>query len=66
MPPFTTATLLPWIALRRRDSTSGQRSSPFMVEAVPSVMESPNAMMAKASDGAVISTASRKNHDEIE
>ena len=51
MPPLTTATLLPWIALRRRDSTLGQRSSPFMVDAAPSVMESPNAMMAKASVG---------------
>ena len=35
-------------ACRRRDSTSGQRSSPFIVEAVPSVIESPNATIAKA------------------
>jgi len=34
-----------------------------MVEAVPSVMESPNAITANASAGPIISTASRKNHD---
>ena len=34
------------VACSRRDSTSGQRSSPFMVEAVPSVIESPNATIA--------------------
>ena len=46
MPALTTATRLPWIACSRRESTSGQRSSPFMVEAVPSVIESPKATIA--------------------
>ena len=36
-----------------------------MVEAVPSVIESPNATIAKLSDGAFISTASRKNQDAV-
>ena len=66
MPAFTTAMRLPYLAFSRRDSTSGQRSSPFMVEAVPSVMESPNATMAKLSPGTRISTASRKNQEAVE
>src|SRR5262249_13735358 len=46
-------------------STSGQRSSPFMVLAVPSVMESPNATTSLVSPGIIMSTASRKNHDAV-
>src|SRR5262249_42940221 len=47
MPALTTAMRLPCTACNRRDSTSGQRSSPFMVDAVPSVIESPKATIAK-------------------
>jgi len=36
-----------------------------MVDAVPSVIESPNATIAKLFAGAIISTASRKNHDAV-
>jgi hypothetical protein len=50
---------------RRRASTSGQRSSPFSVDSVPSVIESPNATTALASDGARMSSASRKNQDVV-
>ena len=39
-------------ARSRRASTSGQRSSPFMVEPVPSVIESPNATITCVSAGA--------------
>jgi hypothetical protein len=49
----------------RRASTSGQRSSPFIVEAVPSVIESPNATIARASAGASMSSASRKYQDAV-
>ena len=41
IPAFTTATRSPYAACSRRDRTSGHRSSPFRVEAVPSVIESP-------------------------
>src|SRR5712671_973257 len=41
MPALTTAILLPQTALSRRASTSGQRSSPFIVEAAPSLIGSP-------------------------
>jgi hypothetical protein len=36
-----------------------------MVEAVPSVIESPNATIAKLVAGAIISIASRKNHEAV-
>ena len=49
----------------RRASTSRQRSSPFIVEAVPSVIESPNATIARASAGAIMSSASRKYQDAV-
>src|SRR5215471_15754003 len=65
MPALTTATLLPNAPCRRRASTSGQRSSPFIVLAVPSVMESPNATTSLVSPGIIMSTASRKNHDAV-
>src|SRR6266853_6113010 len=65
MPALTTATLLPNARCSRRASTSGQRSSPFMVLAVPSVMESPNATTSPVSGGIIMSTASRKNHDAV-
>ncbi len=39
MPAFTTAYWLPYSAWTWRANTSGQRSSPLMVEAVPSVIE---------------------------
>src|SRR6266481_7835559 len=65
MPALTTATLLPNTQCSRRASTSGQRSSPFMVLAVPSVMESPNATTNPVSGGIIMSTASRKNHDAV-
>src|SRR5258708_1274711 len=65
MPALTTATLLPNARCSRRASTSGQRSSPFMVLAVPSVMESPNATTSPVSRGIIMSTASRKNHDAV-
>src|SRR6187397_711701 len=50
----------------RRASTSGQRSSPLMVEAVPSVIESPKATITAVSDGAIMSTASTKNQEVVE
>src|SRR5215471_14516349 len=63
MPSLTTEKRLPASACRRRAKTSGQRSSPFRVDAEPSVMESPKATIARVSDGAVMYTASRKYHD---
>src|SRR5437868_5694884 len=65
MPALTTAMRLPYAARRRRDSTSGQRSSPFIVEAVPSVMESPNATTARALLDALTSRASRKYQEAV-
>ena len=65
MPALITAARWP-AAASRRDSTFGQRSSPFMVEAVPSVIESPNATITLVSAGAIMSTASRKNHEAVE
>src|SRR5207245_9243977 len=65
MPALTTANLLPSIACSRRASTSGQRSSPFIVEAVPSVIESPNATIVYASAGTIMSSASRKNQEAV-
>ena len=65
MPALTTATRLPYCACSRRASTSGQRSSPFMVEAVPSVIESPKATMRRVAAGAFTSSASRKYHDAV-
>src|SRR5215468_998921 len=65
IPALTTAILLPNARCSRRDNTSGQRSSPFMVVAVPSVMESPNATINRVSAGIIMSTASRKNHDAV-
>src|SRR4051794_39261135 len=59
MPVLMTAALLP-AAPRRRESTFGQRSSPLSVEAVPSVMESPNATITGVPAGAIMSMASRK------
>src|SRR5258708_6898104 len=65
MPALTTENRLPYLAWRRRDSTSGQRSSPLMVDAVPSVIESPNATTTRVSAGAIMSTASRKYQDTV-
>src|SRR5215467_10016656 len=63
MPSLTTEYRLPDSACRRRAKTSGQRSSPFSVDAEPSVMESPKATITRLPDGAVMYTASRKYHD---
>jgi hypothetical protein len=52
--------------MKRRDRTSGHRSSPFSVDSVPSVIESPNAQTTTVVDGAIMSTASRKYHDVVE
>src|SRR5258708_40106375 len=65
MPALTTATLVPNARCSLRASTSGQRSSPFMVLAVPSVIESPNATTNPVSPVIIMSTASRKNHDAV-
>ena len=43
---------------------SGQRSSPLIVDPVPSVIESPNVTTVLA-PGTTISTASRKNQDVV-
>src|SRR5689334_4018225 len=56
---------LPCKACRRRARTSGQRSSPFIVVAVPSVIESPNATTTRVLAGAIMSSASRKYHDAV-
>src|ERR1700675_510333 len=68
MPSFTTAKRLPEAVCRRRAKTSGQRSSPFSVDAVPSVMESPNATITRVAGDAVICTSSKKYQevDDIE
>src|SRR3954454_14876633 len=65
MPAFTTAAPSPYAACNRRASAFGQRSSPFKVEAVPSVIESPYATIILVSAGARISTASRKYHEVV-
>ena len=65
IPALTTETRLPRTACRRRASTSGHRSSPFKVESVPSVIESPNATIAYASLGARMSSASRKYQEVV-
>ena len=52
-------------ACMRRDKTSGQRSSPFNVEAVPSVIESPSATMKRRRRGAIMSRASRKYQEVV-
>src|SRR5262249_18066185 len=67
MPELSTATRLgPNACCIRRASTSGHRSSPFIVDAVPSVIESPNAITTGVVDGAFMSIASRQNHDDVE
>src|SRR5947207_13497136 len=66
MPSFTTEYRLPVAACKRRAKTSGQRSSPFSVDAVPSVMESPNATITRVAGGAVISTSSKKYHEAVD
>ena len=63
MPSFTTTKRSPAVACRRRAKTSGQRSSPFNVDAVPSVIESPNATITRVVRGAVIWSWSRKYQD---
>src|SRR5215470_11309143 len=63
MPSLTTEYRLPASACSRRAKTSGQRSSPFSVDAEPSVMESPKATITRVSGDAVMYTASRKYHD---
>ena len=65
MPAFTTANLSPNFACSRRESTAGQRSSPFMVEPVPSVSESPKATMARVSGATFMSSASRKYQEVV-
>ena len=65
MPALTTDTRSPYAACIRRENTSGQRSSPLSVDAVPSVIESPNAQITRVSAGAITSTASRKYHDVV-
>src|ERR1700754_2922392 len=66
MPALTTANLLPVTACRWRAKSSGQRSSPLMVEAVPSVIESPNATMVLVPADALMSRASRKYQEVVE
>ena len=39
MPAFITETRFPYAACNRRDKAFGHRSSPFNVDAVPSVMD---------------------------
>src|SRR5215203_5009655 len=65
MPALTTAKRGPYAACSRRASTSGQRSSPFRVEPVPSVIESPRQTIAEVPAGDWASTASRKYHDVV-
>src|SRR5260370_861524 len=63
MPSSTTETRFPYAACRRRERSSGHRSSPLSVEAVPSVIESPNATTRSVSAGPLTSTASREYQD---
>src|SRR5712671_2216381 len=65
MPVLITAARWP-AAARRRESTLGQRSSPLSVDAVPSVMESPNATITGVPAGAIMSMASRKYQEAVE
>ncbi len=65
MPALTTDTRAPCAAWSRRDRTSGQRSSPLSVDAVPSVIESPKHATTTVSDGASTSMASRKYQDVV-
>ena len=65
MPSLTTDTWDAPAACSRCNSTSGQRSSPFRVEAVPSVIESPNATTTFVSSGASMSTASSRYQDAV-
>src|SRR3954471_23449874 len=64
MPALITAARCP-AAASRRDNTLGQPSSPFMVEAVPSVMESPKQTITRVSAWVCTSTASRKYQDAV-
>src|SRR3954447_6966147 len=66
IPSLTTTRRSPKAAWRRRASTSGQRSSPLRVDAVPSVIESPKATSTLVPAGAPISSSSRKYHDVVE
>src|SRR4051812_15409714 len=66
IPSLTTTRRSPKAAWRRRASTSGQRSSPLRVDAVPSVIESPKATSTLVPAGALISSSSRKYHDVVE
>jgi hypothetical protein len=66
MPASTTLNRSPNASCIRRANTSGQRSSPFSVEAVPSVIESPNATTACVVGATCMSTASRKYQDVVE
>ena len=65
MPAFTTENLSPNFACSRRESTSTQRSFPFRVEPVPSVIELPSATMTWVSAGTFMSTASTKYKDVV-
>src|SRR6187431_3160585 len=65
IPAFTTDTRRPYATCTRREKTSGQRSSPFSVDAVPSVMESPKHTTAATSFGAMTSSASTKYQDVV-
>src|SRR4029078_5206708 len=66
MPAFTTETRFQYAACRRRERSSGQRSSPLIVEAAPSVIESPNAQTTRVTAGATTSIPSRKYHEVVE
>src|SRR6202007_2202777 len=65
IPAFTTTTRSPYRACNRRASAFGQRSSPFNVEAVPSVIESPNPTTTFVFAGAITSSASTKYQDVV-
>src|SRR5882724_4461991 len=65
IPWFTTLTRSPCAACSRRDRSLLHRSLPLIVDAVPSVIESPKAQTTTVSAAAITSTALRKYHDVL-
>src|SRR6516162_6108253 len=65
MASLTMLILLPYALCNRRESAFIHRSFTLSVECVPSVIESPKAQTTTVSDGAMTSTASRKNQEVV-
>jgi hypothetical protein len=65
MPRLETPIPLPDTDANRRARSSGQRRFAFGVDAVPSVIESPNVTVAPTDAGAMTSTRAMKYQDDI-